>query len=255
MENALLVGLSRQMALERELDVVANNIANVNTSGFKSESSVFEEYLMPIARENQFAGPDTSVRFVLDRTNFRNFGSGPIQRTGNPLDIAIEGNAFLAVQTAAGERYTRNGSMQINATGQLVMSDGTPVAGDNGPIIFQATDRNISIAADGRISVIEGANGSVETQRGKLKLVTFTNPQVLQAEGGNLFSAPASQQPQPATFPRVIQGAIEGSNVNAVYEMTRMIEINRAYTQIATMLQGESDLRKSSIDKLATVPS
>ncbi len=256
MENALLVGLSRQTALERELDVVANNIANLNTAGFKSANSVFEEFLTPIARENNFSGPDTSVRYVLDRSSYRNFGQGPVQRTGNVLDVALEGNVFLAVQVGGGERYTRNGSMQINAAGQLVTSDGTVVAGDNGPIIFQATDRNISIAADGRISVIEGgATGSVEAQRGKLKLVTFANPRQLQAEGANLYSAPANVQSQVAINPRVTQGALEGSNVNGVYEMTRMIEINRTYTQVATMLQGESDLRKSSIDKLASVPS
>jgi flagellar basal-body rod protein FlgF len=254
MENTLLVGLSRQYALERELDIVANNIANLNTSGFKSEKSVFEEFLSSGARENEFTRPDSQVRFVLDRTSFRNLGQGAVLKTGNPLDIAIDGNAFLAVQTTAGERYTRNGSMQINAAGQLVNTDGTLVAGDNGPITFQTTDRNISIAADGRISVLEGP-GSAETQRGKIKLVEFANPQLLQAEGANQYSAPAGVAPQAAPNPRVIQGALEGSNVNGVAEMTRMIEINRTYTQVATMLQTASDLRKSSIDKLADVPA
>ncbi len=255
MENTLFVGLSRQTVLERELDVVANNIANLNTSGFKSENSVFQEFLMPTARENNFTAPDTTVHFVHDRTSYRNFGQGPIQQTGNPLDIALEGNVFLAVQTAAGERYTRSGSMQINATGQLVTPDGTVVEGDNGPITFQATDRNISISADGRISVVEGVNGTLETPRGKLKLVTFADPQRLQAEGNNLLSAPATVQPQAAVNARVTQGAVEGSNVNGVFEMTRMIEINRTYTQVATMLQTMSDLRKSTIDKLAEVPA
>src|ERR1700675_1809973 len=114
MENALLVGLSRQAALERQFDVVANNIANLNTTGFKSSSSDFQEFLTSGAHEDNFAAADARVRFVLDRASFRNFGQGPIQQTGNPLDIALDGDALIAVQTAGGERYTRNGALQIN---------------------------------------------------------------------------------------------------------------------------------------------
>jgi flagellar basal-body rod protein FlgF len=255
MENALLVGLSRQAALERQFDVVANNIANLNTTGFKSSSSVFQEFLTSGAHEDNFAAADARVRFVLDRASFHNFGQGPIQQTGNPLDIALDGDAFIAVQTAGGERYTRNGALQINASGELVTADGATVAGDNGPIVFQTNDRNISISADGRISVVEGATGSVETLRGKLKLVNFADPQRLQAEGANLFVAPAGVTPQAADKVRVIQGAIEGSNVNGVVEMSRMIEINRTYSLIASLLQSQSDQRRTSIDKLAEVPS
>jgi flagellar basal-body rod protein FlgF len=255
MENALLVGLSRQAALERQFDVVANNIANLNTTGFKSSSSVFQEFLTSGAHEDNFAAADARVRFVLDRASFRNFGQGPIQQTGNPLDIALDGDAFIAVQTVGGERYTRNGALQINAAGELVTADGATVAGDNGPIVFQANDRNISISADGRVSALEGATGSVETLRGKLKLVSFADPQRLQGEGANLFTAPAGVTPQPAANVRVIQGAIEGSNVNGVVEMSRMIEINRTYTMIASLLQSQGDQRRTSIDKLAEVPS
>ena len=183
MDNGLLVGLSRQAVLERQFDVVANNIANVNTTGFKSSVSVFQELLSPGALETDFSGSDAKVHFVYDRTAFRNFAQGPIQRTGNPLDIALEGDGFLAVQTTAGERYTRNGALQINGAGILVTGDGDTVEGDGGPITFQATDRNISIGADGRISVIEGANSSVETQRGRLRLVSFAQPQQLNAVG------------------------------------------------------------------------
>jgi flagellar basal-body rod protein FlgF len=255
MENALLVGLSRQTALERQFDVVANNIANLNTTGFKSSSSVFQEFLTSAAHEDNFAPADAPVHFVHDRASFHNFGSGPTQQTGNPLDIALDGDAFVAVQTAGGERYTRNGAMQINAAGELVTADGAKVAGDNGPIVFQANDRNISISADGRISAIEGTNASIETLRGKLKLVSFPDPQRLQAEGANLFAAPAGVTPQAAEKARVIQGAIEGSNVNGVVEMSRMIEINRTYSLIASLLQSQGDQRRTSIDKLAEVPS
>lgn len=255
MENALLVGLSRQAALERQFDVVANNIANVNTTGFKASKSLFQEFLPEGARENDFSATDSQVHFVYDRTAFRDFTQGAIQKTGNPLDVALDGDGFIAVQTANGERYTRNGALQINATGQLVTGDGDIVEGDNGPIIFQLTDHNVSISADGRISVVEGANGSVETPRGRIKLVTFAQPQQLSSQGASLFTAPAGTAPQPAPNVRLFQGAIEGSNVNAVAEMTRMIEINRTYSMIASLLQTQNDDRRSSIDKLAQVPS
>ena len=114
---------------------------------------MFEEFLMPGARENRFLGADRMVSFVNDRGTWHNFSQGGIQPTGNPLDIAIDGNAFLVVQTTRGERYTRNGALQVNAQGQLVTSDGSQVLGDNGPIVFQPLDRNISITEDGRISV------------------------------------------------------------------------------------------------------
>jgi len=253
MDNSLLVAMSRQVTLERQIDVVANNIANLNTAGFKATSSVFGEFLNTAAQENDFAPADAPVHFVIDRTTYRNLGQGPIQQTGNPLDIAINGNAFLSVQTAAGERYTRNGAMVINATGQLVTADGAVVNGDNGPIVFQANDRNISISSDGRITVLEGLTNT-ETQRGKLKLVSFAQPQGLQNEGGNQLSAPAgvAGQPAPATV-TVVQGAVEGSNVNGVREMTRMIEINRTYSLIASLMQTQGDTK--TIDRLADVPA
>jgi flagellar basal-body rod protein FlgF len=255
MENAILVGLSRQTILERQIDMVANNIANLNTTGFKALKSVFQEYLAPSARDTAAVPADAQVHFVYDRTAFRNLGQGPIQQTGNPLDIAINGDAFLSVQTPGGERFTRDGALQINATGQLVTLDGAVVNGDNGPIVFQPNDRNISISADGRISALEGLTNT-ETQRGKLKLTTFAQPQQLQDQGANLLSAPAGATGQPATAAvRVIQGAVEGSNVNGVEEMTRMIEINRTYSMIAGMLQSQQDARQSAIDKLADVPA
>ena len=178
MQNALLVGLSRQVALARELDVVANNIANINTAGYKADGSLFEEYLASAARADKSGD---RVSFVRDRGTWHDLTPGPVEKTGNPLDIAVDGSGFLVVQTPRGERYTRNGSMQINATGQLVTSDGNPVIGDSGPIAFQPTDKNISISRDGTISVREG-NSKVDSARGVLKLVSFDNAQQLQKE-------------------------------------------------------------------------
>jgi len=255
MENALLVGLSRQMVLERQLDVVANNVANMNTTGFKADNSMFEQYLMPVARENRFQPSDRTVDFVNDRGTWRSLSQGAIQHTGNPLDVAINGDGYLSVQTAGGVRYTRNGSLQINAQGQLVTTDGSQVIGDSGPIVFQTTDHNVAITPDGRITVVEAGASNTESVRGQIHLVHFAAPQLLQKEGNNNYSAPAGVAALPDTASTLIQGSIEKSNVNGVVEVSRLIELSRAYSQVALLLQNQSDLHKNAIQQLATVPS
>jgi flagellar basal-body rod protein FlgF len=251
MDNTVLVGLSRQVALARELDVVANNIANINTTGYKADGSLFEEYLNSGAQAGSSGG---SVSFVRDRGVWHDMSQGPIERTGNSLDVAVDGKAFLVVQTPGGERYTRNGSMQISATGQLVTSDGNPVLGEGGPIALQPNDRQISISHDGTVSVREG-NSKVDSVRGKLRLVTFDNPQQLQKDGSSTFNAADGVTPQATAKAGVVQGAVEKSNVRGVVEMSRMIEITRSYTQIANLLQQQNDLGTTALDKLAEVPA
>jgi flagellar basal-body rod protein FlgF len=254
MENALLIGLSRQTALERQLDVIANNIANVNTSGFKADGSLFEEYLNTPAHEDNFVGRDRRVSFVQDRGTYRNMTQGPVEGTGNPLDVAIDGSAFLAVQTAGGERYTRDGSLHIDNTGQLVTSNGNPVLGATGPIVFQSTDHDINITPDGTVTVVEGANRTDST-RGKLRLVSFTDAQKLLKQGSNLYAVGEGGAPQPDTKSTVRQGYIEKSNVNSVAEMSLMMEVSRAYTSIANLLNQQAELQKTAIQQLADVPA
>jgi flagellar basal-body rod protein FlgF len=253
MQNALLIGLSRQTILERQLDVIANNVANVNTAGYKADNSLFEEHLTSGAHEDNFVGSDRRVSFVQDRGTFRDFSQGAVEQTKNPLDVAIDGSAFLVVQTPAGERYTRDGGMQLNNVGQLVTVAGNPVLGTGGPIVFQPTDHDINVTPDGTITVVEG-NGRTDSIRGKLRLVSFSDAQQLLKEGLNLYTA-GEGSAQPDIKSTVRQGFIEKSNVNAVAEMSRMIEVSRAYTQIATLLQQQSDLHKNAIQQLADVPA
>ncbi len=254
MENTLLVGLSRQMVLERQMDVVANNVANVNTTGYKADRSMFQEYLASGAHEDNFLAADRRVSYVQDRATFHDFSQGAAEETKNPLDIAIDGGGFLVVQTPAGERYTRNGALQINNQGQLVTAGGNPVLGNSGPIVFQPTDKQVSIAADGNVTVLEGTS-PLDSVRGKLRVVSFAQAQNLQKEGSNLYSAAAGNAAQPDTTSKLRQGFVEKSNVNSVLEMSRMIEVTRTYTQISNLLQQQSDLHKTAIDKLADVPA
>ena len=254
MDNALLIALSRQTTLRRELDIVANNIANLNTTGFKADGAVFGEYLQDKARTQQ-AGEARRLSFVQDRMSWHDFSQGTIQQTGNPLDVAIDGEGLLVVQTARGERYTRNGAMQINSAGELVTGTGDKIIGDAGPIILAPTDRDIVITKDGTIKVREGISLNSDSTRGKLKLVVFANPQQLQKDGSSMFRAPPGVDPQPAPTVNVVQGAIEKSNVRSVVEMTRMIELTRAYTEVANILQQRNELRKNSLQQLAEVPA
>ena len=255
MQNMLLVGLSRQVALGREMDVVANNIANINTTGFKANGAVFEEFIGKIARDGKMSDRDRKVSFVRDRATWVDMSQGSMERTGNPLDVAIDGKGLIAVQTPNGERYTRNGAFQINSTGQLVTSEGYQVLGDSGPITMQPTDREVQISADGTISVRVGASATTEAQRGKLRLVKFDNPGLLQKDGSSTFSAPDGATPQADTTSRFVQGTVEKSNVKSVMEMTRMIEVTRNYTQVANMLSQQSDLQRTAIEKLSDVPN
>ncbi|MDB5558714.1 MAG: flgF [Enterovirga sp.] len=243
MENALLVGLSRQMSLRRELDVVANNVANVSTNGFKAQSSRFESYIMPKASGDAFKRSDRALDYVIDKGTTLDTSTGAIEFTKNPLDVAIKGDAFFAVQTAGGERYTRNGAFSLDPQGRIVTSDGNLVLGDNGPITFDRTETDIAIAPDGTIS-------SAQAQHGRIRLVRFADMRSLKAEGGNVFSASVPADPAGATS-RLESGALERSNVNAVHEMTRLIEVNRAYASVAGMLGQMQELTRTAVSRLA----
>ncbi|MFC6792606.1 flagellar basal-body rod protein FlgF [Methylobacterium komagatae] len=247
MQNALFVGVSSQVALQRELDVIANNMANVSTNGFKSRNSRFQEYLMPVAQADSFTPPDRRISYVIDQGTTLNLDQGPVEQTGNPLDIAVKGNAFIAVQApnGGGERYTRNGALTVNAQGQLVTSDGYPVAGDGGPIAVNPQETGLSIGPDGTVSTNLGI-------RGRIKLVTFANPGALVNEGANLYSSPSPARPA-GIDGRVESGALERSNVRPVLEMTRLMDVNRSYAMVTSMISRMDELRGSAISKLANV--
>jgi flagellar basal-body rod protein FlgF len=247
MDNALLVGLSRQMALGRELDVIANNMANVTTAGFKARESRFQEFAMPVARANTFKPQDRMLSFVVDAGTALDTSLGAVEATGNPLDAAIKGDGFFAVQTPAGERYTRNGAFTLDAGGQLVTSDGFPVLGENGPITIGPQESGLAFAPDGTVSTSQG-------QRGRLRMVRFENSNALRNEGANLFSASVPAQPAGATS-RIESGSIERSNVKPIIEMTRLIEVNRAYTSVAGMMSRLDEMKRSAISRLADVSS
>ncbi len=246
MENALLIGLSRQMALRRKMEIIANNMANMNTGGYKADAVQFEEYLMPVARITAMRGSDARLSYVQDTYLIHDLTEGALRRTGRPLDIAIQGDGWLVVQTPDGERYTRNGQLHRDNTGQLVTSEGYPVLGESGPIVFGPEETGITITPEGLISTNEG-------EKGRLRLVSFAEPQAMKKVGGTLFRT--DEPPQPADTARIVQGAYEQSNVQPVRELTRMIQTTRAYMTTARMVEKMNELRRDAIDKLGTLPT
>lgn len=239
-ENAQLISLSRQIALQRQLDVVANNVANINTTGFKAEQILFEEYVMPVARDRNFPTLDQPLSYVQDWATIHDLSAGSVFQTGNELDVALNGDGFFAVQTAGGERWTRSGAFQLDNAGTLVDLSGNPILGQAGPIQFGPEETGITIAADGTVSSSAGA-------KGQLRVVEFANPQALQREGTNLFSGGT---PVAATKTSVMQGFVERSNVSGVAEMAEMIRVTNAYQSIASLAERQDDLRRTAIQRL-----
>ena len=236
MENTIFIGLSRQMALRRQMDVVANNMANMNTTAYKRQTVLFQEYLVD-------AGTDGETSYVIDYGLARDITEGRLEKTDNPFDIAITGRGYLVVETEEGPRYTRNGRLHLNEEGVLVASSGDPVLGQDGSeVVISAADGAIEIAADGTISTLLGVIG-------RLDLVTFENSQALQPGAAGLYNT--EETPIPATDARIRQGLLERSNVEPIVEMTNMINVLRSYQSSQKLLDTDHDLIRKAIESLA----
>ena len=236
--------LSSQMALQRSVDVIANNIANSSTTGFKREGIAFDTILKQAVSPS---GTDTS--YVYDRATYRDTSAGTISKTGNSLDFAIQGNAYFEVQTPEGTQYTRNGAFRLDSQGQLVTSTGLPVLSDGGqPIQFPEDSRDITVGGDGFITAQSGT-GSERTQLGKLGIVSFDNPKQVIPSGSGMLKSTAT--PTQITDDEVVQGSIENSNVNPISEMTDLIQLQRAYEQAANITSGENTRLTNAINTLS----
>jgi len=243
-ENAAYVGLSRQMTLRRELDVVANNIANADTTGFKVEQLLVGEEVGERAR-NAFVRP--GVSFVLDNGVGRDYGQGAMEETGRSLDFAIEGEgAFFKVQDGNGEAYTRDGAFTLDPTGRLTTQHGQAVLGDSGEIVLDTTLGAVSVGADGTIT----QNGQVT---GRLSVVRFDSLGALEKSGDGLYRNASNSTPVEATDAQIRQGMLEGSNVNPILEITNLIEIQRAYESVTRMIENTNDLSRRSVERLGRV--
>ena len=247
MENSFLVGLSQQMATNRAMEVIANNLANLSTPAFKRESIQFEQYVVPVQATEAEAGDTVNVSFVFDRGVSRDLSEGRFEQTGSTLDMAIAGAGYFVVQTPDGERYTRNGHFKLDNQGRLVTDDGYEVQSDGGPITLDPQEGDLRVGNDGTLS----------TDRqllGKIRVVTFADERALKKSGASLYDA-AGQAAQAAPQSGVRQGFIERSNVEPVIEISRMIEIMRAYQASADLTKSGEDLLKQAIEKIGSIPT
>jgi flagellar basal-body rod protein FlgF len=240
MANGLYTVVSGSLAQERRLDVLAHNLANVTTVGFKADVPVFEVIVAPpplIASGFPIMGalsapPPMSVlqESYVGFTGVKaDLSAGELRSTGNPLDVAINGKGWFSIETPAGTRYTRNGSFSLNPEGQLVTQDGWPVSGNNGPITLQGNV--VKIDSRGFI-VVDGQEVD------QLKIVTLPAENAFQKAENALFAAPpGAAVEEAATDLDVKQGYVELSNVNAIKGMTALIDAMRAYESYQKVLQ------------------
>lgn len=236
------------LALEQKQDVLANNIANAATPGFKRQQAVdkgFYQLLYRKARNpfwaNRVNGPGGGLNTTETYTDFK---SGPLEQTGDPLNVALIGPGFLSVQTPQGVRYTRDGHLSIDPQGRITTSDGFLVQGQGGqPITADGTTVEIG---DGGAVMVDGE------QAGTLALTEFNDGRLLERAGYNLWRATDAAQGQPAAQTAVAGGMLEASNVQTPYEMVNMINVSRAYEANQRVLTSIDTTMQSLIERFAS---
>ena len=247
MDNVLYVGLSRQMVLQHEIDIIANNVANVDTTGFKVEALMVQTDPEKVKASGAGSPLNNSVNFPLDAGVVRDFTQGELKHTGGMLDMAIQGDGFFRIQTAGGERFTRDGTFTLDDQGRVVTADGDPVQGDGGDITLDSKKGLPSISSDGTVS----QQGQVV---GKVALVSFASQSALTKRGAGLYSNDTNEQPQPSTA-KVRQGMLEQSNVQPILQITRLIQVSRAYENVSQMMDQDGQLSTNAVDRLGKLSS
>jgi flagellar basal-body rod protein FlgF len=241
MNIASNIAASRLIADQRGMDVTAQNIANADTPGFKSQRMLFTDWLSRQGSSTQAAG-EPSIAYVQDKATWRDQAAGGLSHTGNPFDLALTGDGYFTIATPNGPRLTRNGRFGPMPDGTLSDMAGNAVLDSAGqPIRLSPNDISVTIAGDGTVSGQDG-------QLGKIGVVQPSDPMRITAEGSGLFRADVPTAP--VTSPSVVQGAVEGSNVQPVLEVTRMMDGLRQFQFVSELVQAENDRQQSAIDKL-----
>jgi flagellar basal-body rod protein FlgF len=233
MDAAGYATLNRQSGLMREMGVVANNIANASTTGFRREGVVFSEYVAALGQDPSLSMAHASGRHV-------DLSQATLTQTGGSFDFAIQGEGFFLVETPQGERLTRAGAFTPNAEGELVTPDGFRLLDAGGAPIFVPPDAKVAMASDGTLST----NGEPIAQLG---LWRPTDPLVLRHQSGTLFDG---GELEPVENAILMQGMLEESNVQPVSEIARMIEVQRAYELGQKFLDAEDERVRGVIQAL-----
>ena len=245
MENSIYLALSKQVALKANMDIISNNIANASTSGYRAQNLMFEEYMAKQRGDTIDRDAGDDIAFVYNRAQYESSQPGPVRVTGNTLDIALNGPGFFGVQSPDGEvQFSRNGRLQMDALGTLVTSAGLPVADAGGaPIVIPEGSTEIKIDKNGFVSNQDG-------QLAQIQVVEFDNTQNLEPQGNGLYRAAPQDPGAPAQDTTVNQGTLEGSNVQTVLEITRMIETLRDFQATQNVLTTENERLRGMIQRL-----
>lgn len=245
MDNALMIGLSRQLTLRREMDIVANNIANASTPGFHVENLLLRNQAAPTAEARD--GPQ-DLQYVDAWGVGRDFSQGSLDFTGRPLDVALEGDGFFQIEGADGEAlYTRDGRFRVDNEGRLAASDGALVLDDLGaPILIDPAQGAAMITEDGAV-----VQNNAEVAR--LGIYRFENLAALEKSGSSRYAASEDNPAEIATEIAIRQGYVETSNVQPILELTRMIETMRAYSSVSRFLSQGEELSRKAIERLGRV--
>ena len=236
MEAAGYVTLTRQSGLVRELQIVANNIANASTTGYRAEGLMFSEFIRRTEGGPSLSMANANIPVIA-------LTQGPLAQTGGTFDFAIEGDGFFLVETPTGERLTRNGAFSLSANGDLVNADGFRLLDSGGAPVFIPPDiRTPGLAADGTLS----SDGRPLSQLG---LFRPAGDGQIKAVGGNLYEATAGVEPAPEG--RIMQGFLEGSNVDPIGQIARLIEVQRAYEMGQSFLETENRRVRDALDSFA----
>ncbi|MBL4601488.1 MAG: flagellar hook basal-body protein [Emcibacteraceae bacterium] len=242
MDTKILVSLSHQVAMRRQMDIIANNIANMNTTAFKRESIMFNEYLSDIG--GSLPESFKKVSFVQEVGIARQMSNGELVTTGNVLDIALEGEGMFKVRKTDGTiAYTRNGHFSLSADFTLITTDGHEILDDgDAPFQFPPNADGFKIAEDGTVSAKNV--GDV----GKIAVLQFQSYGAMRKIGDNLYSA--EEEPTPSDNYKIAQGMLETSNVSPVLEITNMIQLSRAYAQTANLIDRVQQTQSAAINKI-----
>ncbi len=233
MYKGIYIALSGAVLKRRNMDIFAQNIANVNTPGYKKERISFKDYIVPVDNKRDLAD-DGRVMADLSKSII-DFSSGTIQRTGNALDLAINGEGFFALEEG---RYTRNGNFMISSDGYLATKEGVKVLGDGGPIAVQG--RSIDISPSGEVLVDE-------VPVGKVKIVNFPDNGVLKKLSGGMFATAETGEEGNS---EISQGFLEQSNVNAIQEMVQMLASTREFESYQKIIHSFDEASSKTINEL-----
>ncbi len=255
MDRGIYVTTSASMAQERVIDTISNNLANMNTHGFKADRLLFSTYMQKSMNKQVEAPTPEEIRkgfftkgveestYMTGSQGYTDFSQGALQATSNTMDIALEGDGVMTVSTLEGERYTRGGNFKVNATGELVTSDGYKLLDEGKSPINVGTDK-FSIREDGTVTTGTGEFA------GKIRVVEFADKSQLKKMGNGLYMA-EDQAQEEGSSTLVKQGYLEGSNINPVAEMTKMITAMRTYEAFQKSVHSHDDMTQKLISDVA----